>query len=96
MPLPKKRLDRIVNIILRIHPAGQHLLMIPQMFVQHVDEIPAAIRAGDLAVAEHVADGQQLILQNLDAVPAVGFAAVVAVAEMEQVNVPLIGAVMGV
>ncbi len=58
MPLPKKRLDRIINIILGIHPARQHLLVIPQMFVQHVDEVAAAVRAGDLAVAEHVADGQ--------------------------------------
>ncbi len=61
MPLPKKRLDRIVNIILRIHPARQHFFMIPQVFVQHVDEVAAAVGAGDLAVAEHVADGQQLL-----------------------------------
>ncbi len=91
MTLPEKRLDRIVNIILGIHPAGQHLDMISQMFVQHIDEIPAAIRAGDLAIAEHVADGQKLLLEDLHAVPAIGFAAVVAVAEMEQINVPLIG-----
>ena len=70
--------------------------MLPQVFVQHVDEVAAAVRAGDLAVAEHVADRQQLLFQHLHAVAAVGFAAVVAVAEMEQINVPFIGAVMGI
>jgi hypothetical protein len=61
MPLPKKRLDRIVNIILGIHPAGQHFLMRPQVFVQHVDEVARAIGACDLAAAEHVADRRQLV-----------------------------------
>ena len=58
MPLPEERLDRVVNVVLRVHPARQHFLVIPQMLVQHVDEIAAAVRAGDLAVAEHVARGQ--------------------------------------
>ena len=42
MPLPEKRLDRIVNIILAIHPARQNLLVIPQMLVQHIDEVAGA------------------------------------------------------
>ena len=62
MPLPKKRLDRIVNIILAIHPARQHLFLVPQMLVQDVDEVAGAVGAGDLAVAEHVAGGEDLFL----------------------------------
>ena len=45
-------------------------------------------------VAEHVAAGKKLLLEQLDAFAAVGFAAVVAVAEVEQVDVPLVGAVV--
>jgi len=58
MPLPKKRLNRIVNIILTIHPARQHFLMIPQVLMQDVDEVAGAVGAGDLTVAEHVAGGE--------------------------------------
>jgi hypothetical protein len=43
MPFAKERLDRIVNIVLRVHPAGQHLFMIPQMLVQDVDEVAASV-----------------------------------------------------
>src|SRR5438132_3494793 len=38
MPLPKERLDRIVDIVLGIHAAGEHFLVISQMLVKHVDE----------------------------------------------------------
>src|SRR4051794_1696606 len=54
MPLPKERLDRIVNVVLRVHSASQHPFVISQMLVQYVDEVTAAVRTGDLAVAEHV------------------------------------------
>ena len=90
MSLTEESLNRIVNIILRIHPARQHPRLFFHMLVQHVDEVSRAIRRRDLAVAEHIADGQQLFLQELDAITAVGFAAVVAVAEVEQVDVPFI------
>ena len=90
MPLPKKRLDRIVNIIFRIHPARENLWLFFHMLVKHVDEVTGTIRRRDLAVAEHIADRQQLFLQELDAIAAVGFAAVVAVAEMEEIDVPFI------
>src|SRR5436309_9965370 len=96
MPLPKERLDRIVNVVLAVHPARQHLLVVAQMLVEHVDEVAGAVGAGDLAVAEHVAHGQELLLEEHDAVAAVGFGAGVAVAEVEQVDVPLVGAVVGV
>src|SRR4051794_35879510 len=66
------------------------------MLVKHVDEVAAAVGAGDLAVAEHVAHGDELFLEDLDALAAVGLGAVVAVAEVEQVDVPLVGAVVGV
>src|SRR3954470_23352219 len=50
MALPKERLNRIVNVVLRVHPAGQHLLVIPQVLVQHIDEVPAAIGGCNLAI----------------------------------------------
>ena len=68
--------------------------MIPQMLMQHVDEVAAAICASDLAVAEHVGDGEELFLEELDAVAAVGFGAVVAVAEVEEVDIPLVGRIV--
>ena len=45
--------------------------------IKAVDEVAAAVGAGDLAVAEHVADRQELFFQKLHAVARVGFAAVV-------------------
>ena len=94
MPLPKKRLNRIVNIILRIHAAGQHLFMPAKVLVEHVDEISRAIGAGHLAVAEHVADGEKLFFEEFDAVAGVGFGGVIAVGEVEEVDVPLVRRVM--
>jgi len=67
MPLPEERLDRVVYVVLRVHPAGQDLLVPAQVFVQHVDEVAGAVGAGDLAVAEHVAHGQELLFQQLHA-----------------------------
>src|SRR5262245_36135549 len=90
VPLPEERLDRVVNVVLRVYPAGQDLLMPAQVLVQHVDEVAAAVRRRHLAVAEHVGHRQELVLQDLHAVPAVGLGAVVAVAEVEEVDVPLV------
>ena len=63
--------------------------------MEDVDEISAAIGAGDLAVAKHVAGREKLLLEQLHAIAAVGFAAVVAVAEVEEVDVPFIGRIVG-
>jgi hypothetical protein len=52
MSFAKERLNRIVNIVLAIYSTRKHFLMSAQVFVQHVDEIPAAIGAGDLAIAK--------------------------------------------
>ena len=91
MAFAEERLDRVVDVILGIDPAGQDALVAAQMFVQDVDEIAAAVGAGDLAVAEHVGDGKQLILEDFDAVAAVGLGGVVTIGKMEQVDVPFIG-----
>src|SRR4051812_48294976 len=76
MPFPEERLDRVVDVVLRVHAACQHLLVVAQVLVQDVDEVAAAVGAGHLAVAEHVAVRQQLLLEHLHALAAVGLAAV--------------------
>src|SRR6266478_2054199 len=96
MPLAEERLDRVVDIVLAVDAAGQDFLVVAEVFVEDVDEVPGAVGAGDLAVAEHVAGGEELLLEELDAVAAVGLGAVVAVGEVEEVDVPLVGAVVGV
>ena len=44
MPLPEERLDGIVDVILRVDSTCQHLLVIPQMLMQDIDEVSAAVR----------------------------------------------------
>src|SRR5947207_3419477 len=94
MPLAKERLDRVVNIILRIHPTRQHLLMPAQMLVQDINEISGAISTGHLAIPKQIARRQELFLENLDTIPAIRLGTVIPIRKVEQINIPLIRRVM--
>ena len=50
----EKGLDAVVNVILAVDAGGDHIFVITKLVVNHIDEIPAAVRAGHLAIAEHV------------------------------------------
>jgi hypothetical protein len=68
-----------------------------EVLAQVLDELPRAVGALDLAVAEHVHLRQQLaLLEQLDAAHRVVHRPVVAVGEVERVDVPLGRGVLGV
>ncbi len=64
--------------------------------MEDVDEVAGAISAGDLAIAEEIGGGEDVFLEEAAAFAGVGFGAVVAVGEVEEVDVPLVGVVVGV
>jgi hypothetical protein len=57
MPFTEASLARVVDIILAVDPVRQDSFVGAQMLVDDVDEIAGAVGAGNLAIAEHVADG---------------------------------------
>src|SRR4029079_12221696 len=87
--LPEEFLDRVVDGLSVFDLRGHERFLFAELFFQVLDELAAAVRAFDLAVAEQVDARQDVLAQQPDAFLGVATAPVVAVREMERVNVPV-------